>query len=210
MSEKAMDFKKEYKDLYLPKETPMLIAVPPIKFIMTDGFGDPNSTAFEQAVGLLYALSYTIKMGHKKGEQPQGFFEYVVPPLEGLWWVDGGDFSFTERENWAWTIMIRQPDFVTNEVFAWACSGVKKKKAGMDVHKARLETFNEGLCVQALHIGTYATEPETMEKINELVDKNGLKCTIGKGGKHHEVYLSDPRKCKPEQMKTVLRHPVEK
>ena len=204
------DFKKEYKELYLPKDKVVLIDVPDMRFIMVDGVGDPNNNSgFEQAVELLYALSYAIKMSSKKGKQLEGFFEYVVPPLEGLWWVDSGGFSLTERGNWVWTVMIRQPDFIGDEVFAWACNEVQKRK-GLHIGNARLETFCEGLCVQVLHIGPYATEPETMLKMNEFIENNVLKCTLGNGGKHHEIYLSDPRKCKPEQMKTVLRHPLKK
>jgi hypothetical protein len=206
---KAFDYKKEYKDLYLPKDKPMLIEVPSMNFIMVDGHGDPNNNKdFQQAVELLYGLSFTIKMSKVKGRQPEGYFEYVVPPLEGLWWVDNGMFSLEKRDNWKWTLMIRQPEFVNKEVFEWAGSEAIRKKPKLPIAGARFETFAEGLYVQILHIGPYATEPETMKKIENFIEKEGLKDRLGLGGKHHEIYLSDPRKSKPESMKTVLRHPV--
>ncbi len=210
MANKPFDFKKEYKNLYLPKDKPVLIEVPPMTFIMVDGSGDPNNNQdYQQSIELLYALSYAIKMSHKKGKEPSGFFEYVVPPLEGLWWIDEGEFSLTERDNWLWTSLIRQPDFVTPEVFAWACDEVKAKKPDLPVEKARLEVFEEGLCVQIMHIGPYSTEPETMKKIEAFLVEQDLQDKVPTGeGKHHEIYLSDPRKAKPETMKTVLRHPV--
>lgn len=210
MSEKAFDYKKEYKDLYMPKDKPQLIEVPPIKFIMTDGSGDPNSGSFQEAVELLYGLSFTIKMSKKRGSQPEGYFEYVVPPLEGLWWIDGGEFSFDKRDNWKYTVMIRQPEFVNEDAFNLACSELKKKKPSLIAENARLETFHEGLCVQIMHTGPYSTEPLSMEKIEDFILKEGLRDTLKAGGKHHEIYISDPRKCRPETMKTVLRHPVEK
>lgn len=209
MSTKPFDFKKEFKDLYMPKTKPMLIEVPSINFIMVDGKGDPNNNeAFQQAVEILYGLSYAIKMSKMKGNQPQGYFDYTVPPLEGLWWVSEGPFSLKQRDNWAWTVMIRQPEFVTSEVFNWACNQLKNKKPGVLIEGARFETFDEGLCVQMMHIGPYATEPETMKFMDDFIKGEGLTDRVGKGGKHHEIYLSDPRKSKPEKMKTVLRHPV--
>lgn len=211
MDKKVFDYKKEYKDLYMPKGGPALVTVPAMDFIMADGTGDPNNnTGFQQAVELLYGLSFTIKMSKMKNKEPQGYFEYVVPPLEGLWWIDEGGFSFEKRDNWKWTLMIRQPDFVTPEFFDWACGELKSKKPEMPVGKARFETFEEGLCVQALHMGPYSTEPGTMEKISGFIGENGLKDKVGSGGKHHEIYLSDPRRCKIEKLKTVLRHPVER
>jgi hypothetical protein len=209
MSGKAFDYKKEFKDLYLPKGQPALITVPAMNFFMVDGRGDPNNSAgFQQAIELLYALSFTIKMSKMKGNQPDGYYEYVVPPLEGLWWIDNGCFSLDQRENWQWTLMIRQPDFVTPEVGEWARNETGRKKPGLSVEDARLERFEEGLCVQMMHIGPYSDEPDTMEKMHAFIEANGLKDKLGHGGKHHEIYLSDPRKGKPEKMKTVLRHPV--
>ncbi len=208
MSEKAVDFKKEYKDLYMPKDKPVLVTVPAMRFIMVDGSGDPNGQEYQEAVELLYTMCYTIKMSSKKGMQPQGYFDYVVPPLEGLWWISSDDFSLEQRDNWQWTSMIRQPDFVTEETFKWAGQESMKKRPGLQIEKARFETFAEGLCVQIMHTGPFKTEPETMKKIDAFIAENNLKDLVGKGGKHHEIYLSDPRKVKPETMKTVLRHPV--
>jgi len=210
MSEKAFDYKKEYKNLYMPKNKPVLIEVPSMNFIMVDGQGDPNNNEeFQKAVEVLYGLSFAIKMSKMKGDQPEGYFEYTVPPLEGLWWINDGIFSFEQRENWEWMLMIRQPDFVTKEVFIWACNHVKTKKPGLSIEGAKFEAYDEGLCVQMMHIGPYASEPETMALMTDFINAEGLWDRVGKDGKHHEIYLSDPRKCKPEKMKTVLRHPVQ-
>jgi hypothetical protein len=209
MSAKAFDYKKQYQDLYMPKRAPGLIDVPAMSFLMVDGSGDPNNnTEFQQATELLYGLSYTIKMSKMKGNQPPGYFEYVVPPLEGLWWIDGGHFSLDKRDNWKWTLMIRQPEFVDNEFLQWAARELKNKKPELSAEKARLEALEEGLCVQMMHIGSYASEPESMAMIEDFIINQGLKDLVGHGGKHHEIYLSDPRKAKPESMKTVLRYPV--
>jgi len=211
MSEKAFDYKKEYKDLYMPKDKPVLIEVPPMNFLMVDGSGDPNNNPeFQHATELLYGLSYAIKMSKKKGKQPEGYFDYVVPPLEGLWWIDEGAFSFEERDNWKWTLMIRQPEFANEEVVRWAANELARKKPELAIEKARFESLEEGLCVQIMHIGPYSTEPETMKKVEAFLLEHGLKDRLTSGGKHHEIYLSDPRKSKPESMKTVLRHPVER
>ncbi|MBA2134139.1 GyrI-like domain-containing protein [Hydrogenispora sp. UU3] len=195
----------------MPKQQPALIEVPPMNFLMVDGSGDPNNNpAFQQATELLYGLSYTIKMSKKKGRQPEGYFEYVVPPLEGLWWIEEGSFSFEQRDNWKWTLMIRQPEFVNEELVQWATEELRRKKPELAPEKARFATFDEGLCVQIMHIGPYATEPETMKKVEAFLLEHGLRDRLTDGGKHHEIYLSDPRKARPETMKTVLRHPVAK
>lgn len=211
MSPAAFDFKKEYKDLYMPKAKPVLVDVPVMNFLMIDGNGDPNNNReFQQATELLYGLSYTIKMSKMKDNQPPGYFEYVVPPLEGLWWIEGGQFSLEIRENWLWNLMIRQPEFVDNEFFLWAASELSNKKPELPIKKVRLESFTEGVCVQIMHIGPYATEPESMLKMEDFMRSQGLRDLVGQGSKHHEIYLSDPRKAKPDSMKTVLRHPVAK
>ncbi len=207
MSEK-FDFKKEYKDLYLPKQKPMLIDVPPMNFMLIDGAGDPSQGEYQQAIETLYALTFTIKMSKMSGNQPQGYYEYVVPPLEGLWWISGGAFSFEERGNWLWTAMIRQPEFVTPGVFTWALEECHRKKPGLDLSKARFETFTEGLCAQIMHIGPYADEPRSIGLLKAYMAENDLIDQIGSERKHHEIYLSDPRKAAPEKLKTVLRHPV--
>ncbi|HEY8392353.1 MAG TPA: GyrI-like domain-containing protein [Capillibacterium sp.] len=211
MGGKVFDYKKEEKDLYMPKEEPVLIEVPSMNFLMVDGRGDPNhNPEFQQAIEVLYGLAYTIKMSPRKGRQPEGYFDYVIPPLEGLWWVDEGNFSLEQRENWKWILLIRQPEFVDAELLQWATGEMRRKKPELPIEKARLATFTEGLCVQIMHRGPYSTEPETMKKVEAFLLAHGLRDRLAKGGKHHEIYLSDPRKAKPETMKTVLRHPVER
>ncbi|MDZ4133848.1 MAG: GyrI-like domain-containing protein [Dethiobacteria bacterium] len=203
-----VDFKKENKDLYQPGSKPTVIDVPPMDFIMLDGAGDPTREAYQQAVGVLYALTFTIKMSKMGGNQPVGYFEYVLPPLEGLWWISGGAFSFDQRENWLWTSMIRQPGFVTPAVFDWALDECRRKKPALDLSKARQESFTEGLCVQMMHIGPYADEPRSVDLMKRFMAENDLVDQTGSERKHHEIYLSDPRKMTPEKLKTVLRHPV--
>ena len=203
-----VDFKKDDKDLYLPKTKPMLIDVPEMHFIMVDGAGDPNSEAYQQAISILYGLTFTIKMSKMSGKQPSGYYEYVVPPLEGLWWVSGGAFSFDQRENWLWTSMIRQPEFVTPAVFDWVVKECGLKKPELDLTRARFASFTEGLCVQIMHLGPYADEPRSVELMRDFMVDNLLIDETCSERKHHEIYLSDPRKTAPEKLKTVLRHPV--
>jgi hypothetical protein len=218
MIAEKIDYKKKYKDLYLPKQKPMVIEVPTMTFIMVNGSGNPNNEEGEylQAVELLYGLAYTIKMSKRNGYEPEGYFDYVVPPLEGLWWLEDDNMDFTLKDKYCWTSMIRQPEFVTREVFEWACEELKRKKPKMDTSKAYLETFSEGLCVQIMHIGPYDDEPKSVKLIESYISENSLKDAIsiayldGRIRRHHEIYLSDPRKTTPEKMKTVLRHPVVK
>lgn len=212
MEQKAkIDYKKEYKDLYLPPRQPVLIDVPDIRFIMVDGEGDPNGAQYQAAVGVLYALAFTIKMSKKSGMQPDGYFDYVVPPLEGLWGAkDGAQFSLDRRDDWAWTSMIRQPEFADRAVFEWAVAAAAKKKPEIDFSGARFETYREGLCVQMMHIGPYADEPASVEKMHAYAEENGCHVTYAGPRRHHEIYLGDPRKTKPEKLKTVIRLPVEK
>lgn len=185
-----------------------MIDVPSMTFLMVDGLGDPNGEEYQQAVSLLYGLSYIIRM---KSKDLPGYYEYTVFPLEGLWGTDGGAFDFKKRENWRWTSMIRQPDFVTSEVFRWAAELTAKKKPELNVSKARIETFSEGLCVQMMHVGPYAAEPETVDKMRTFMEQNSLEDAIFFNvRRHHEICLSDPNKVKPEKMNTVLRHPVDK
>lgn len=216
MANEKFDYKKQYKNLYLPKSKPTLIEVPTMNFIMVDGKGNPNQAGgeYQSAVELLYGLAYTIKMSKMKGHEPSGYFEYVVPPLEGLWWLNDNDINFTEKDKFCWTSMLRQPEFVNKEVFQWACDELKIKKPKIDISKAYLETFTEGLCVQIMHLGAYDEEPKSIAEIDAFIKEQHLKSAIsslnpnGKIRRHHEIYLSDPRKTKPEKMKTVLRHPV--
>ncbi|HHV11385.1 MAG TPA: transcriptional regulator [Clostridiales bacterium] len=215
-----IDFKVKEKEFYLPKTEPSMIQVPEMNFIMVDGHGDPNEENgdYKKSIELLYALSYTIKMSQKYKKDTSAFMnlpDYVVPPLEGLWWLeDANDMDFTQKSKFCWTSMIRQPDFVTPAAFEAAKEAVQKKKPELDVTKARLERFEEGLCVQCMHIGPYDAEPATMEKMEIYVQDNNLIYDIGnpspdnKIRRHHEIYLSDPRKANPATMRTVLRHPV--
>ncbi|SHI44522.1 hypothetical protein SAMN02745176_00307 [Lutispora thermophila DSM 19022] len=203
------DFKKEFKDLYMPKRNPVLVDVPAMNFIMIDGKGDPNGKEYQNAVSILYALAFIIKMSKMADKQPLGYFEYVIPPLEGLWWCEGDRFHFDKRESWLWTSMIRQPEFVTREVFHWAVDECRRKKPDLDVSLARFESFTEGLCVQIMHIGPYADEPCSIKLMQQYMEENNLRDATGLERKHHEIYLSDPRKTAPEKLKTVLRHPVE-
>lgn len=215
--ESKLDYKKEFKDLYMPKKKPTLIDVPAMNFIMIDGKGDPNEEngEYSKAVELLYALSYTIKMSKKGQNKIEGYFEYVVPPLEGLWWCDDGKIDFFDKSKFHWTSMIRQPEFVTDEVFKWACCEVLKKKPQLDVSKARFQVLEEGVCVQMMHIGPFDNEPETVNEIETYIENNNLRNAISKVSengsirRHHEIYLSDPRKTDKQKIKTVLRIPVE-
>lgn len=216
--ENKLDYKKEFKDLYMPKKKPTLIEVPAMNFIMIDGKGDPNEEngEYSKAVELLYALCYTIKMSKKGQNKIEGYFEYVVPPLEGLWWCDEGKIEFLDKSKFHWTSMIRQPEFVTDEVFKWSCSEVLKKKPQLDISKARFRVLKEGLCVQMMHIGPFDNETETVNEIEDYIEKSNLRNAIsevnddGRIRRHHEIYLSDPRKIDKQKIKTVLRIPVER
>ncbi|OQB13771.1 MAG: hypothetical protein BWY15_01620 [Firmicutes bacterium ADurb.Bin193] len=207
------DYKKMYKDLYMPKAVPHEIMVVPMTFIMVDGKGDPNAEdgEYSAAVGLLYALSYTVKMSKMGAHVPDGYFEYAVPPLEGLWWMADGKkgVDYARKDQFCFVSMIRQPEFVTPEVFEWARREVEAKKK-LDTSRARLELFDEGLCVQCMHIGPFDDEPATVEKMERFIIDNGLYNDIGDCRRHHEIYLSDPRKGDISKMKTVIRIPVGK
>ncbi|NMA15390.1 MAG: transcriptional regulator, partial [Clostridia bacterium] len=206
------DFKKEYKDLYLPKNKPGIIDVPEMRFIMVDGKGDPNTSAFyKEAVEVLYGLSYSIKMSKMGSAQPAGYFDYVVPPLEGLWWFEDNFFDGSvigRKDEFSWVMMIRQPDFVTPEVFETAKASLSKKKRGIDTSIARLEDFSEGLCAQVMHIGPYDDEPATVTALEEFIESQGYRTVMSGLRQHHEIYISDPRKTAPEKLKTVIRHPI--
>lgn len=209
-----LDYKKTYKELYQPKTKPSIIAVPEMIFIAIDGEGNPNSCPeYKAAIGVLYGLSYAIKMSKMNGTQPAGYFEYVVPPLEGLWQVDGVDFdgmNVTDKDKFKWISMIRQPEFVMEEVFEQAKLVLKKKKPALDLSKARLMKMTEGLCVQIMHKGSYDDEPASIEQMKRFLDENGYIEDFSEGRFHHEIYLSDPRKCSTDKLKTVIRHPIKK
>ncbi|MDR0293716.1 MAG: GyrI-like domain-containing protein [Oscillospiraceae bacterium] len=208
----AFDFKKENRDLYLPKTKPGVIDVPEMTFIMVDGKGNPNTAqAYKTALELLYGFSYSIKMSKMGGAKPKDYFEYVVPPLEGLWWGEGEYFdgkNIIDKDKLHWTSMIRQPDFVTREVFEEARRVLAKKKPGLDLSLARLVSFTEGLCAQIMHIGSYDGEPATIEVLDGFIAGSDYKSDISQTRRHHEIYLGDPRKCAPDKLKTVIRHPV--
>lgn len=212
-----MDYKKEYKDLYMPKTEPAKILVPRMNFIIVEGEGDPNAEhgEYSRAIEILYALAYAIKMSPKAGKEIAGYFEYVVPPLEGLWWNKDDSYEdFTQKDKFRWVSMLRQPEFVTKGVFAWAQEAVRRKKPELDLQKAKLWEYEEGLCVQCMHIGSYDNEAASIEKINAFIAQNDLVLDISSASvdgdikRHHEIYLSDPRKCAIEKLKTVIRHPV--
>lgn len=210
--EQQFEFLKEYKELYQPKTTPAIIDVPEMTFFAVDGIGNPNEPDGEygKAVGLLYALSYTIKMSDKGGTRIAGFFPYKVAPLEGFWQMADGKPSvdYNDKNAFEWTSLIRQPEFVDAAVFDWACDQVRKKK-GLDTSRARLMQLREGLCVQMMHIGPYDSEPASVEQMDAFVLANGYRNDLGIR-RHHEIYLGDPAKAAPEKLKTVLRHPVVK
>ncbi|MDR2696854.1 MAG: GyrI-like domain-containing protein [Holophagales bacterium] len=210
----AFDYKKEYKDLYLPKVKPSVIDVPEMVFIMVAGKGNPNtSEAYKNALEILYGLSYAIKMSKMSGTQPKDYFEYVVPPLEGLWWGEDGCFdgvNIIDKDRLRWISMIRQPEFVSDEVFDMAKFTLAKKKPELNLSLAGLVTFNEGLCAQIMHIGSYDNEPATIGVLEKFIAESEYNNHISESRKHHEIYLSDPRKTAPEKLKTVIRHPIVK
>lgn len=210
----TFDFKKAYKDLYLPKVKPSIVDLPPMRFIMINGKGNPNTSAFyQEAVEVLYGLSYTIKMSIMGSAKPAGYFDYVVPPLEGLWWFEDNTFDGSvmgRKDEFSWVIMIRQPEFVTPEVFETAKTSLAKKKPGLDTSIARLEDFTEGLCAQVMHIGPYDDEGPTVAALEEFIASQGYRTEMSGLRQHHEIYLSDPRKTAPEKLKTVIRHPIVK
>lgn len=207
-----VDYKKLQKELYQPKRKPSIIRVPEMIFIMVDGKGDPNTNKeYKDAIEMLYGLSFGIKMSKMKGKQPKGYFEYVVPPLEGLWRVEGCQFdgkNVTDKSQFSWTAMIRQPEFVTEEVLAAAKRELSHKKPGLDLSKARLVSWEEGLCCQVMHIGPYDDEPETIEKMEKFLKLEGYQSDFTDVRQHHEIYLGDPRRTAPERLRTVIRHPV--
>ena len=206
----AFDYKKEYKEFYMPKDRPSIVSVPPMNYIAVRGKGDPNQEdgEYKQAIGLLYGIAYTIKMSKKGDHQIEGYFDYVVPPLEGFWWQDGVQgVDYAHKETFNWISVIRLPDFVTREDFEWAISEATKKKKE-DFSKVEFFTYEEGLCVQCMHLGPYDDEPATVEKMHEYMTGQGYELDITSDRLHHEIYLSDARKVAPEKLKTVIRHPV--
>lgn len=210
--QKKLDYKKAYKELYQPGKKPQMIDVPEMTFIQVEGKGNPNTSEdYKRAMEILYGLSFTIKMSKMSGKQPEGYFEYVVPPLEGLWWVEDETFdgkNITDKDRFCWISMIRQPEFVTDKVFEWAKGELRKKKPELDFTGVRLVRFTEGLCGQVMHVGPYDDEPETIEKLEQYIKESGYVSDLSDTRRHHEIYLGDPRRTKPENLKTVIRHPA--
>lgn len=208
----AFDYKKEYKEFYLPKKKPELIEIPSMNFIAVRGKGDPNQEngTYKQAIGLLYGIAFTIKMSHMSSHKIDGYFQYVVPPLEGFWWMkDTPGVDYSRKEDFEWISVIRLPDFVKKEDFDWAVREATGKKK-TDFSKVEFWTYHEGLCVQCLHIGPYDNEPETIRLMDEYAEGQGYQTDITDHRYHHEIYLSDARRCDPQKLKTVIRHPVKK
>ena len=208
----AFDFKKEYKEFYLPKNKPEIVNVPKANYIAVRGKGDPNEKegAYQQAIGVLYAVAYTLKMSYKTDHKIKGFFEYVVPPLEGFWWQDGiNGVDLSDKSTFNWISVIRLPDFVTKADFDWAVQAASKKKK-LDCSSAEFLTVEEGLCIQIMHIGPYDDEAATISLMDSYLIQNGYANDFKKDRLHHEIYLSDARKVPPDKLKTVIRHPIKK
>ena len=208
----VFDYKKEYREFYMPKNKPEIVQIPKANYIAVRGEGDPNEEggAYQQAVGILYAVTYTLKMSHKSDHKIEGFFEYVVPPLEGFWWQENSDgIDYRNKEIFHWISVIRLPDFITKEDFDWAVETATKKKK-MDCSKAEFYTVEEGLCVQIMHIGPFDDEPATVAIMDQYLADNGFENDMTATRLHHEIYLSDARKVAPEKWKTVIRHPIKK
>ncbi len=208
----AFDYKKEYKEFYLPKDKPAIVEIPKMNYIAVRGQGDPNveGSEYKQSIGLLYGVAFTIKMSKKGDHQIDGYFDYVVPPLEGFWrQAGGGGIDYAHKEGFQFISVIRLPDFVTKEDFDWAVAEAAQKRKS-DFSKVEFLPVNEGLCVQCMHIGPYDNEPETVRRMNEYIAEQGYVLDITNQRLHHEIYLSDARKVAPEKRKTVIRHPIKK
>lgn len=208
----AFDFKKEYKAFYSPKNKPEIVTVLAANYIAVRGKGNPNEEggAYQQAVSVLYAIAYTLKMSYKSDHKIEGFFEYVVPPLEGFWWQDGVDgIDYTDKSTFNWISVIRLPDFVTRQDFDWAVETATKKKK-LNCSSAEYLTVEEGLCVQIMHIGPFDDEPATVALMDAYLEQNGYCNDLSEARLHHEIYMSDARKVPPEKWKTVIRHPIKK
>lgn len=208
----SFDYKKEYKEFYLPKKKPSIVTIPSMNFIAIRGHGNPNDEdgEYKKALAVLYAIAYTIKMSKMGDHRIEGYFDYVVPPLEGLWAQAGENgIDFSRKENFEWISMIRLPDFVTPDDFEWAKQEAARKK-NLDVSAAQFMTYEEGPCVQCLHVGSYDSEPATIAAMDEFARNEGYEPDLSDQRPHHVIYLSDPRRTAPERLKTVIRHPVRK
>lgn len=208
----AFDFKKEYKEFYMPKNKPEIVTVPQANYIAVRGKGNPNEIdgAYQKAISILYAVAYTLKMSYKTEHKIEGFFEYVVPPLEGFWWQDNVDgIDYADKASFNWISVIRLPEFITQKDFEWAVETASEKKK-LDCSSAEFLTVDEGLCVQIMHIGAFDDEPQTVTLMDEYIAQNGYENDITESRLHHEIYLSDARKVAPEKWKTVIRHPIKR
>ena len=207
------DFKKEYREFYLPKAKPEIVVVPRANYIAVRGQGDPNEEngAYQRAIGVLYAVAYSLKMSKRAGHEIDGFFDYVVPPLEGFWWQDSpsGDIDYVRKDDFNFISCIRLPDFVSRDDFDWAVAEATTKKK-LDFSAVELLKVDEGLCVQCMHTGPYDNEPATVDAMHEYTTEQGYVPDFSDNRLHHEIYLSDPRKCAPEKLKTVVRHPIKR
>jgi len=208
----AFDFKKEYKEFYMPKQKPEIVSVPEANYIAVRGKGDPNEEGgeYKASIGLLYTIAFTLKMSKRTGHEIEGFFDYVVPPLEGFWWQEGVDvIDYTKKADFCWISVIRLPDFIKKEDFEWAVEEAERKKK-MDCSKVEYLSIEEGLCVQMMHVGAYDDEPESVALMDEYLEQAGYENDFSEVRLHHEIYLSDARKVEPARRKTVIRHPVKK
>ena len=206
------DFKKEYKEFYLPPAKPVIVTIPKANYIAVRGKGDPNDEggAYQQAIGVLYAVAYTLKMSYKTDHRIEGFYDYVVPPLEGFWWQEGIDgIEYSDKSTFCWISVIRLPDFITQADIDWAVETASKKKK-IDCSRTEFLTIDEGLCVQIMHIGPYDNEPASVALMDRFLEENGYENDLSVTRLHHEIYLSDARKVAPENWKTVIRHPIKK
>ncbi len=208
----AFDFKKEYKEFYLPKQRPEIIDVPKMNYIAVRGKGNPNDPdgEYQKVMEILYSVAYTLKMSYKTDYKIGGFFEYVVPPLEGFWWQEDTEgIDCKNKDTFCWISCIRLPDFIKKEDFDWAVKNAEEKKK-KDFSSAEFLTVEEGLCVQIMHTGPFDNEPESILLMDKFLEENGYANDFGKERIHHEIYLSDARKVPPEKWKTVIRHPIKK
>lgn len=206
----AFDYKKEYKEFYLPPEKPCIVDIPEINYIAVRGQGNPNEPEgeYKTAIGLLYGIAFTIKMSYKGNHKIRGYFPYVVPPLEGLWWQENCmEIDYAHKERFSWISMIRLPEFVTKEEFNWAVREAAAKKHS-DFSKVEFFTYQEGLCVQCMHVGSYDEEPATLRRMNEFLSREGYSPACSGTRFHHEIYLSDPRRTQTQRLRTVIREPI--
>lgn len=209
----AFDYKKEYKEFYMPKNKPSIVEIPKMNYIAVRGKGNPNdeNSEYKATIGLLYAIAFTIKMSYKVNYKIDGYFEYVVPPLEGFWWQNGNEngIDYEKKDELSFISIIRLPDFVTKKDFDWAIEEATKKK-NQDFSKVEFLSYDEGVCVQCMHIGSYDNEPETIDLMHKYMTEQGYELDITNSRFHHEIYLSDPRRCDVNKLKTVIRHPIKK